>query len=92
MKYRIGENIIWEDTGKIKVHNYPPSSSCTYSYITRVYREINKNSLGWREVDGEPIYFDTMTLEQKTLATIMGQAQNALSILCEHENFLIPED
>ena len=90
MKYKIDENTIWEDTGKIKVHNYPASSRSTFSYITRVYREIKKDSFGWKEVDGEPIYFHDMTSEQLALAMIMGQAENSLNNVCKREKFLIP--
>ena len=90
MQYKIDDNTIWEDTGKIKVHNYPASSRSTYSYITRVYREIKKDSFGWKEVDGEPIYFHDMTSEQVTLAIIMGTAENALNNICKREKFLVP--
>jgi len=90
MQYKKDENTIWEDTGKIKVHNYPASSRSTYSYITRTYREIKKDAFGWKEVDGEPIYFHDMTTEQVTLAMIMGQAENALNNICKREKFLVP--
>lgn len=90
MQYKIDDNTIWEDTGKIKVHNYPASSKSTYSYITRTYREIKKDTFGWKEVDGEPIYFHDMTPEQISLAVIMGTAENALNNICKREKFLVP--
>lgn len=90
MRFKVNEETIWEDTGKIKVHNFPPSSRSTYSYITRVYKEIKKNNPGWEEVDGEPIYFHDMTVEQETLAVILGTAENTLSKICPREKFLIP--
>lgn len=90
MQYRVDENTIWEDTGKIKVHNYPASSGCTYSYITRVYREIKKDSFGWKEVDGEPVYFHEMTSEQIALAVIMANAESTLDKTCMREKFLVP--
>lgn len=89
MQYKIDKNTIWEDTGRIKVHNYPSSSRNTFSYITRVYREIKKDSLEWKEIDGEPIYFYDMTYEQVTLAMIMGQAEKALNNICKREKFLL---
>lgn len=89
MKYKIDNNTIWEDTDKIKVHNYPASKN-TYSYITRVYREFKKDGFGWKEVEGEPIYFYDMTHEQLALASIMGQAENALTRICKIDSFIIP--
>lgn len=83
------ENIHWEDTGCIKVHNFPANNG-TYSYITRTYKEWKKDSFGYKEVDGEPIYFHNMTSEQVSLAIIMGTAQNALQNICEREKFLTP--
>jgi len=90
MRYKIDDNTIWEDTGKIKVQNYPPSSPMTYSYITRVYRELKRDSPGWQEVDGKPIYFHELPHEQVALAMIMGQAENALNMICKREKFLVP--
>jgi len=81
------KNIQLEDTGMIKVHNYPASPK-TYSYITRVYREYRKNQFGWKYVDGEPIYFHDLTQEQLVLAIIIGTAQNALSNSLPYEKYL----
>jgi hypothetical protein len=83
------KKIHWEDTGIIKLHNFPAGPG-TFSYITRTYREYNKDEFGWREVNGEPIYFYDMTFEQQSLATIMGTAQNVLMSTCKRENFLTP--
>lgn len=90
MQYKIDENTIWEDTGLITVHNFPVSSRCTYSYITRRYREYKKGTFGWKEVEGNPIYFNDMTPEQLNFAVIMGTAQNALNTISKHEEHLIP--
>ena len=78
-KYRIDEKTIWEDTGKLTVHNYPPSSRSTMSYITRTYREFKKDQFGWKEVDGPPIYFHDMKTEHLVLAQIISQATSALN-------------
>jgi hypothetical protein len=78
MKYQIDENTIWDDTGKIAVYNYPPSSKMTFSYVKIVYREFKKNVFGWKEVEGNPIYFHDMKHEHLVLATILGETQNAL--------------
>lgn len=90
MQYYLDENTIWEDTGHIKIHNYPTSSPSTYSYVTKVYREYKKGKLGYKEVDGEPIYFHNMKSEEISLAIIMANAENALNILCKFDTFLTP--
>ena len=88
MRYKTDdENIILEDTGYIKVQNYP-GSEMTYPYVTRVYRQYEKDKLGYKEVDGEPIYFHEMSNEQSALAIIIGNAQNALSNTLRRESFL----
>ena len=38
------ENIHWRDTGMIKVYNYPAQHR-TFSYITRVYEEFEKDNI-----------------------------------------------
>jgi hypothetical protein len=67
----------YEDTGYIKVHNFP-ASPMTYSYITRTYREYVQGVFGWKEVEGEPIYFHDLSEELLTIAIILGNAQNLL--------------
>jgi hypothetical protein len=81
------KNIILEDTGYIKVHNYPAIGQ-TFSYITRTYREYEKDVFGWEEIDGEPIYFHDLTQEQLALAIIIGNAQNVLSKALPREKYL----
>jgi hypothetical protein len=76
-KYKKDKNTFWEDTGKIKIHNYPPSN--TNCYITRIYIETKTNKSGSCEVDGKPFYFHNMTLECMSLSKIMAEAQFALS-------------
>jgi hypothetical protein len=66
-----------EDTGFVKVHNYP-SSANTHSYITRTYRHYKEGLNGWVEIDGEPIYFFDLPQELLVLAVIIGNAQNVL--------------
>lgn len=81
-------NIIWEDTGIIKIYNYPPEPR-TYTYITRVYKQIEKGGFGYKEVEGEPIYLHSgMTYEQQSLAIIMGTSQNSLFSTLPREKFL----
>ena len=91
MKYKIDDNTIWEDTGKIVIHNYPPSNM-TYSYVTRLYREIKRDSFGWKEVEGNPIYFHDMKTEQMVLCKIIGDAQNALVHLLPKEKLKLMKD
>ena len=87
MRFKIDKNTIWESTDKIILHNYPPSPR-TFSYITRVYREYKMDSVGYKEVEGEPIYLNDMTYEQRALAIIMGTAQNVLLGLLKHSKEL----
>jgi hypothetical protein len=82
-------NKIWEDINQIVLHNYPPSSNQTFSYIARLYREYTVNKWGFKIVEGDPIYLNDMTNEQRTLAVIMGTAQNALLQLLKHQKDLI---
>lgn len=87
MQFKIDENTIWEDTGKIIVHNFPASNK-TFSYITRVYRENKKGVFGWKYVEGKPIYFYDLPQEQQALAIIIGNAQNVLSNVLKREKYL----
>jgi hypothetical protein len=84
--YLIDENTIWEETNQVRVYNFPPTSH-TYSYITKVYREHKKNN-GWKNVEGNPIYFNDMRSEVSGYAIIMAQSQNMLSNLLPEEKFL----
>jgi len=90
MQYKIDDNTIWEDTGKVKIHNYPPEGNGTYSYVTRIYREYKKDYFGWKEVEGEPIYFHDMKTELIAFAKIMAESEAALDALLKREKFLIP--
>lgn len=89
MIYKVDENTVWEDTGKVIVHNYP-ASKMTESYITRIYREFKKNIFGHKEVEGEPIYFNDIKKELVTFAIIIGESQSALNSLLPVEKFLNP--
>ena len=90
MKYKLNDDTIWEDTGRIRVHNYPTSSPCIYSYITKIYKEYKKDLLGHKEVEGEPIYFHEMKPEEISLAIIMVHAENALNNICKFDGYLTP--
>jgi hypothetical protein len=78
MKYRINENIIWEDTRKVVIYNYPPEPR-TRSYMCKVYNQIERNNIGSKEIEGEAIYLENLSIEQQSLFHILGQAQLALS-------------
>lgn len=81
------ENIHWRDTGMIKVYNYPPQPR-TFSYITRIYEEFEKNNINQREVEGQPIYFHDLSSEQYALAICLSEAQIALSNSLKRDEFL----
>jgi hypothetical protein len=76
-KYKIDESTIWEETGKITVHNYPPSPM-TYSYVTKIYREIKRDKLGYKIVEGSPIYFNDMKPDEISFAKIIAECENNL--------------
>lgn len=76
-KYKIDENTIWEETGRIKVYNYPPSPM-TYSYVKKTYIEYKRDKLGHREVDGNPIYFYEMKPDEVSFAKIIVECENNL--------------
>lgn len=76
-KYKIDESTIWEETGKITVHNYPPSPM-TYSYVTKTYREIKRDKLGYKIVEGNPIYFNDMKPDEVSFAKIIAECENNL--------------
>jgi len=89
MRFKTGNpDIILEDTGYVTVHNYPPTSSKTMSYITRLYRVYQKDKFGWQEMNGEPIYFLDLPKEQLAMAIILGTAQNALAQVLPHSKEL----
>ena len=69
---------ISKPTGKVNVYNYPAKSKNTFSYITLEYKEIYHDNSGSKLVESEPIYFYTLDLKTKALATIIGEAQLAL--------------
>lgn len=78
MKSYITENgTIWEETDMIVIRNFPPSNM-TFSYIQRVFKKYKRDKIGHKEVYGNPIYFHELTQEQRALAIIMANAQNAL--------------
>jgi len=88
MRYLVDKETIWEDTGKIIVHNFPAKKN-TYSYITKIYREYKFYEVNYKEFEGEPIYFDELSEEQRTLAIIIGNAQNTLSNNLKNLNYPI---
>ena len=82
-------DVHYVDTGKIIVHNYPPQGK-SYAYITRIYEVRTRNSTDMPEVEGEPIYIDTLPDEQRALAICMGEAQAALRRTMKREAWLTP--
>jgi len=79
MRYKTANpDIQLEDTGQIRVYNYPAEKG-TFSYLSKVYREYDRNKLGWEETEGKPIYFHDLSGEYLALAKIMGEAQNILA-------------
>ena len=75
--FKIDDDTFWEETGRIKIYNYP-ASPMTYSYIVKTYREYKRKITGWKEVDGKPIYFHEMTPEEISFAKIFAECQNNL--------------
>jgi hypothetical protein len=70
-------NTIWEDLGQIKLFNFPPEKG-TYPYLVKVFREYKRGRIGWREVDGDPIYFEELPSNARFLANLFGQIHNTL--------------
>ena len=87
MRFIVDKDTIWEDTGNLIIHNYPPDPK-TYSYATRVYKEIKKDRLGWVYANGDPIYFHDMPQELRVLSEILGSAQNGLFNKLPRESYL----
>ena len=83
-RYKLDENTIWEDTGFVKVCNYPPSPM-TESYVLKIYRQFKKGELGGKMVEGEPFYLHNMPFELVTLARIVGEAQKTLFYALKQE-------
>lgn len=72
-------NIQWEDTGYVKVYNYPPMRN-SHSYIVRIYNQYDRNNeFEVKQVEGQPIYFDSLSEEHLALAISIANAQNVLS-------------
>jgi hypothetical protein len=87
-QFKVDDNTIWEDTGEIKVHNYPPDSRMTMSYVTRIYKQYIKGEMGFTYVEGKAIYCHTVGRSSWALVKIMGEAQNELSKTLPREEFL----
>lgn len=69
--YRIDEDTIWEDTGRI---------SCKGNgWVCRIYREIKRGVLGYVEVDGPWINAEDLGVLFPTLILNMENIQRALS-------------
>lgn len=86
-KFKKSDTEIWEDTGEIKVYNFPPKKG-TYSYITRVYTKYVKNKAFTEAVEGEPMYFHQLSTEQEALAKTIAIARDALSLSLNYESYL----
>lgn len=89
-RFKISEDIILEDTEKIVLHNFPPSPN-TYSYITRIYKQLSKTSPS-KEIEGDAIYLHDLNSELVGLAQILGTAQLILSKKLPYENHLIEKE
>lgn len=89
MRFKVDKDTIWYETGIVMVHNFPPAAG-TKSFITRIYREHKKGVIGFKKVEGEPIDFQDLDHNQLALATIIGNAQNALNGSLPHEKHLKP--
>lgn len=88
-KFKVDKNTIWEDTGRIVVHNYPPNKG-TESYIARIYKEYKKGASNYKLIEGSFVSFSKLSLEQESLAIIVGEAQRSLSHSLDREYFLKP--
>ena len=90
MRYKIDEETIWEDTFTVKVHNYPPSPM-TFSYVTKVYKVLKKNSFSLpMKAEGEPIYFHEMSYDKIAFAKIIAEAQCSLYGILPNDKYLKP--
>jgi hypothetical protein len=85
----LNPDVHFVDTGKIIVHNYPPEGKSA-AYITRIYEQRTKDSTDMPEVQGDPIYIDTLPDEQRALAVCIGEAQDALRRTMKREPWLTP--
>lgn len=81
-------NVIWIDTGEIKIHNYPTDRKNTLSYITRIYEEKTINDINSKYVEGNPIYFHQLDDYNLLLAKMIGEAQNLLVKNLPHNEIL----
>jgi len=88
-KFKVDNDTIWEDTGRIVVNNYPPNRN-TESYVARIYKEYKKGKDNYKLIEGSFISFNRLSFEQISLATIIGEAQMSLSHSIGREYFLEP--
>jgi hypothetical protein len=70
-KIQKDKNTIWEETGQLKVYNFPPSIH-TYAYVTKVYTEY---TVGHSPVliESSPIYLKDMNDIQILLAETIAR-------------------
>jgi len=87
-RFKKDENTIWEDTDEFKIHNFPPSSKHTHSYIARIYTQFDQK-LGWTTIEEEPIYLHEMTEEQISFLVIISEAKKQLNRTLKREKYLI---
>jgi hypothetical protein len=62
----------------VALYNYPPSSLKTYSYLKIRYEVKAKNYFGSCEIEGEPIYLDSLSADLREIAVIYGSARRLL--------------
>lgn len=77
-KFKNQDDVYLEDTGKITIHNYPADAN-TYSYITRIYRQYEKDLFGWKEIEGEPFYFNDLPFNTLAYVKAMAELHNLIS-------------
>lgn len=78
--YRIDENTIWEDTGRISIH-----AGSDFLYFRKLYKEIKRGGYGWKLVEGPVISAVSLSAAQEALLRIAAEAQRGLSAIQELE-------
>ena len=78
MEYKMNENMIYQDTGRVKIYPdsvYPEN----VGYVSVIYDRIKKNHFTHDTVEGPALFSCDMTNEQLALATIIMRAEKALA-------------
>jgi hypothetical protein len=85
--FLFNDGTLWEDTGKIVIHNYPPDRN-TFSYLCKVYKsqKKTKNGIEVTMEEGRPFYFDELPVELQALAEVAAKSLNVLGALVDFDN------